>query len=84
MEFLSITRGGYIYLPRITSTEIDVRECLHSKVKTDLIAQYFASRAEDVFDEADLENLFTERFHEWNLPTSMMPYTFWKAKILSS
>jgi predicted transcriptional regulator of viral defense system len=47
-----------------------------SKIKTDLIAQYFASHAEDVFDEADLENLLTEKFHEWNLPPSMMPYTF--------
>ena len=46
-----------------------------SKIKTDLIAQYFAYHNRNVFDEADFENLFTEKFHEWNLPPSMMLYT---------
>jgi hypothetical protein len=47
-----------------------------SKIRTDLIAQYFASHAEDVFRAADLENLFSQKFHEWNLPPSMTPHTF--------
>jgi hypothetical protein len=42
----------------------------------EVLTQYFEDRPEEVFDDADLEYLFTEKFHEWNLPPSMTPYNF--------
>jgi hypothetical protein len=47
-----------------------------SKIKMDLVAQYFASKPEEVLDDAELERLFMDKFHEWNLPPSMTPYSF--------
>jgi hypothetical protein len=47
-----------------------------SKIKAELLTQYFEDRSEEVFDVADLEYLFTEKSHEWNLPPSMTPYSF--------
>jgi predicted transcriptional regulator of viral defense system len=47
-----------------------------SKIKTELLTQYFEDRIEEVFDGTDLEYLFTEKSHEWNLPLSMTPYGF--------
>ncbi len=47
-----------------------------SKIKIDLLTQYFEDRPEEVFNDADLRYLFTEKFYVWNLPPSMMPYSF--------
>jgi len=47
-----------------------------SKIKMELLTQYFEDRPEEVIDDADLEYLFTEKLHEWNLPPSMTPYSF--------
>ena len=62
-----------VYTPRHQEDEPQMPP---SKIRTDLIAQYSSSHPDDVFDETDLENLFTEKFHEWNLPPSMKPHTF--------
>src|SRR6202521_1124432 len=47
-----------------------------SKIRMELLNQYFQGSPEQVFIDADLEHLFTEKFHEWNLPPSMTPYSF--------
>ncbi len=38
--------------------------------------QYFETNADRVFAPSDLEHLFAEKNHEWNLPPSMTSYTF--------
>ncbi len=47
-----------------------------SKIHTDLLPQYFATNSDRVFALSDLERLFIEKHHEWNLPPSMTSYTF--------
>jgi hypothetical protein len=42
----------------------------------ELLTQYLEERPEEVFDDADLEYLFRDKSHEWNLPRSMTPYSF--------
>lgn len=47
-----------------------------SKIKMELLTQYFESRPEEVFENTDLEYLYFEKLHEWNLPRSMNPRSF--------
>jgi hypothetical protein len=47
-----------------------------SKIRMELLTRYFEDGPEVVLDDADLERLFTEKFHEWNLPSSMTSYNF--------
>lgn len=42
----------------------------------ELLTQYFEDRPGEVLYDGGLEYLFTEKFREWNLPPSMMPYSF--------
>ena len=47
-----------------------------SKIHTDLVTQYFETNPDRVFARSDVEHLFVEKNHEWNLPPSMTSYTF--------
>jgi predicted transcriptional regulator of viral defense system len=47
-----------------------------SKIKMELLTQYFEDSSEKVFDNADLGYLYFEMFHDWNLPLSMNPRSF--------
>jgi hypothetical protein len=47
-----------------------------SKIKMELLTQYLEERPEEAFSDGDLEYLFRDKFHEWNLPRSMTPYSF--------
>ena len=47
-----------------------------SNINIGLLTQYFESNQDEVFTEADLERLFIEQSHEWNLPPSMTSFTF--------
>jgi hypothetical protein len=46
------------------------------KIYTDLVTQYFETNPDRVFALSDLEHLFVEKNHEWNLPPSMTSHTF--------
>lgn len=37
-----------------------------------LVAQYFASKPEEVLDDTELERLFMDKFHEWNLLSAII------------
>jgi predicted transcriptional regulator of viral defense system len=47
-----------------------------SKIKIELLTQSFEDRPGQVFDDADLERLFSEKAREWNLPRSMTHHSF--------
>ena len=47
-----------------------------SKIHTDLVTQDFETNPDRVFARSDVEHLFVEKNHEWNLPPSMTSYTF--------
>src|SRR5437879_9240163 len=47
-----------------------------SQIHTHLLTEYFATHSDRVYALSDLECLYIQKHHEWNLPPSMTSYTF--------
>jgi predicted transcriptional regulator of viral defense system len=47
-----------------------------SKINFALLAQYFENNSDRAFAQSDLQFLFVDKAHEWNLPPSMTSETF--------